>query len=291
MDEYADITSHESGMFRETVLVRTSRSISTQIARRLAVAQMQRSLQEIEEETLLIRCYLPGVTNEMVAQFKRERGVSFEVLRDLVVLGLISVRDGRLEREGDRVFPPEGITHQRWFLSVVRGRKSYVEYDRHQVPISYIQHHCFYFPQRSEVLLRVPNRGYDRSVEGLYLLSREGVSLLCYGEILSEESGLDEPYTEIIFRLLNDRIEHTSDHVVIDVPVDERFRRAASQIPQGSPQYSPNPSFTYPEYRSRPTPCNGCGNYFGETHGGNTIVCGMHPYGAIGDSCSDWEKE
>jgi hypothetical protein len=34
----------------------------------------------------------------------------------------------------------------------------------------------------------------------------------------------------------------------------------------------------------------GCRNFFGETHGGNTLVCAMHPFGPDEDRhCPDWE--
>jgi hypothetical protein len=36
--------------------------------------------------------------------------------------------------------------------------------------------------------------------------------------------------------------------------------------------------------------CIGCRHYCGETYGGNTLVCAMHPYGAEGETCPDWES-
>ncbi len=35
--------------------------------------------------------------------------------------------------------------------------------------------------------------------------------------------------------------------------------------------------------------CIGCQNYHGYSHGGNLLICGMHPYGWDGESCPDWE--
>jgi len=35
--------------------------------------------------------------------------------------------------------------------------------------------------------------------------------------------------------------------------------------------------------------CRGCHNYHGEIHGGNLLVCGMHPYGVEDETCPDWE--
>jgi hypothetical protein len=40
---------------------------------------------------------------------------------------------------------------------------------------------------------------------------------------------------------------------------------------------------------STPTACQGCANYYGKTHGGNTLICAMHPHGAGSDSCADFE--
>jgi hypothetical protein len=36
--------------------------------------------------------------------------------------------------------------------------------------------------------------------------------------------------------------------------------------------------------------CVGCANYHGETYGENLLVCAMHPYGAEGRTCSDWQS-
>lgn len=39
----------------------------------------------------------------------------------------------------------------------------------------------------------------------------------------------------------------------------------------------------------RPKACIGCGDYNGETHGGNKLICGIHPYGWNEESkCPDW---
>ena len=35
--------------------------------------------------------------------------------------------------------------------------------------------------------------------------------------------------------------------------------------------------------------CRGCRHYHGEVHGGNLLVCGMHPYGVEDETCPDWE--
>jgi hypothetical protein len=40
-----------------------------------------------------------------------------------------------------------------------------------------------------------------------------------------------------------------------------------------------------------PTTCVGCLNYYGKTHGGNRLICAMHPHGAVDDYCPDFELE
>jgi len=41
----------------------------------------------------------------------------------------------------------------------------------------------------------------------------------------------------------------------------------------------------------QPKVCQGCRHYHGRTYGGNLLVCGMHPFGAEGEHCSDWEDQ
>ena len=36
--------------------------------------------------------------------------------------------------------------------------------------------------------------------------------------------------------------------------------------------------------------CIGCKYYNGSEHGGNMLVCGMHPYGPDDETCQDWES-
>jgi hypothetical protein len=36
--------------------------------------------------------------------------------------------------------------------------------------------------------------------------------------------------------------------------------------------------------------CVGCCHYHGETYGDQLLVCAMHPYGAEGKSCEDWQS-
>lgn len=38
------------------------------------------------------------------------------------------------------------------------------------------------------------------------------------------------------------------------------------------------------------TACVGCRHYYGQTHGGNMLVCAMYPYGPEEATCPDWES-
>ncbi|MFK8185619.1 MAG: hypothetical protein AB8B99_19760 [Phormidesmis sp.] len=45
---------------------------------------------------------------------------------------------------------------------------------------------------------------------------------------------------------------------------------------------------TITPYLQEHHPCIGCKYYNGSTHGGNMLVCGMHPYGPEDKTCQDW---
>ncbi|HEY9845351.1 MAG TPA: hypothetical protein V6D03_04060 [Candidatus Caenarcaniphilales bacterium] len=36
--------------------------------------------------------------------------------------------------------------------------------------------------------------------------------------------------------------------------------------------------------------CVGCHHYHGQVHGGNLLICAMHPYGWDSDACPDWQS-
>jgi hypothetical protein len=254
-------------------------------------------MQRTQDILWQISCYILGVTPEMIRQFQQEYRITLEALREVAREGALVVVNGRLEVDDRRGWArdearrsiealdppprqPEMVSHQRWVFPVLTGHEAYIENGTQQIPIKHIRVIGNNFPLRVEVTLRVLH-SCRREIIGVYLPSREGVPLLCYGEFVRQESSSDEPYTEIMLRLYHDRIEHGSDCFVVDVPTHERHRRSFQSLLGLAYKFRP----------TRPAPCNGCGNYFGETHGGNTIVCAIHPYGAIGDSCSDWEKE
>ncbi|WP_250125366.1 hypothetical protein [Chroococcidiopsis sp. CCMEE 29] len=48
-------------------------------------------------------------------------------------------------------------------------------------------------------------------------------------------------------------------------------------------------------YIVEPTPqknpaCIGCRHYHGQVHGGNLLICAMHPYGWEDEKCPDWQQ-
>jgi gas vesicle protein len=52
---------------------------------------------------------------------------------------------------------------------------------------------------------------------------------------------------------------------------------------------APITSVVEPILQDYPT-CVGCRNFYGRTHGGNTLVCAMHPFGPDEETpCPDWE--
>ncbi len=44
-----------------------------------------------------------------------------------------------------------------------------------------------------------------------------------------------------------------------------------------------------PWLNDHPT-CIGCRHYHGQAHGGNMLICAMHPYGPDDQQCPDWES-
>ena len=38
----------------------------------------------------------------------------------------------------------------------------------------------------------------------------------------------------------------------------------------------------------RPQVCEGCRYYYGKSHGNTQLICAMHPYGSINNTCPDW---
>ncbi len=38
----------------------------------------------------------------------------------------------------------------------------------------------------------------------------------------------------------------------------------------------------------RPKTCEGCRYYYGKSHGNTQLICAMHPYGSINNTCPDW---
>lgn len=51
----------------------------------------------------------------------------------------------------------------------------------------------------------------------------------------------------------------------------------------------PITSHVDPILNDHPT-CVGCQHYYGQAHGGNMLVCAMHPFGPEEENCPDWES-
>lgn len=84
---------------------------------------------------------------------------------------------------------------------------------------------------------------------------------------------------------LNDLIEPPNIEVYFEVQVDldveaELERERMDSLIGG---------YVEPSAEQHPA-CRGCRNYHGEIHGGNLLVCGMHPYGVEDGTCPDWES-
>jgi hypothetical protein len=207
------------------------------------------------------------------------------------------------------------ITHQHWFLPNGNQRLSgcYVADGDRRIPLSVRD--TSFFPSIVMTTLLVIRgwRVYDGT---LFFSTTEGLLVPCIGEIVAFESPMNDLST-VTVRIRPDSYIRNDDGNAfgVSVPTSEQHRRSTlprfeEEIPWRSPEYvdvtemsdsvirsvpirTYDPSTRIPQSRSRsgdrPKVCDGCCNYFGETHGGNRIICGIHPFGADGDRCGDWE--
>ena len=92
-------------------------------------------------------------------------------------------------------------------------------------------------------------------------------------EILADN--IEETAVEVE-QILTDLMDPITDVVVeFDVAVSEAtqpFHQTIDPIIQAHPA------------------CMGCQHYHGQFHGGNLLVCAMHPYGVDEKSCPDWDS-
>lgn len=107
-----------------------------------------------------------------------------------------------------------------------------------------------------------------------------------FNEMLNELTRLSEDITgEVQNKILPELDEYFSDLVepFIDIYFELDFDVEAEH-------FDPFVTYVQPTETEHPV-CRGCKHYHGQVYGGNLLVCGMHPYGAEGESCPDWEKD
>jgi ABC-type transporter Mla subunit MlaD len=91
------------------------------------------------------------------------------------------------------------------------------------------------------------------------------------------EISLDEQIDEVA-----DQINQVLGPVLVEftVGLDQWFEEVAA----------PLNNTVDPLLQNHPA-CVGCRNYYGQAHGGNMLVCAMHPFGPEDvNQCSDWES-
>ncbi|MEB3288274.1 MAG: hypothetical protein VKI82_00060 [Leptolyngbya sp.] len=86
-------------------------------------------------------------------------------------------------------------------------------------------------------------------------------------------------------------ISHQVDEVAeqLDTLIEPLVAQLMALDPWLERVSAPINSVVDPMLQDYPT-CVGCRNFYGQTHGGNTLVCAMHPFGPDEDRhCPDWE--
>lgn len=107
-----------------------------------------------------------------------------------------------------------------------------------------------------------------------------------------------EPEIERLIDDLNQVIEpleititHQVDEVAeqLDTLIEPMVARLLELDPWLDRVSAPINSVVEPMLQNHPA-CVGCRNFYGQAHGGNTLVCAMHPFGPDEDRhCPDWE--
>lgn len=86
-------------------------------------------------------------------------------------------------------------------------------------------------------------------------------------------------------------ITHQVDEVAeqLDTLIEPMVARLLDLDPWLDRVSAPINSVVEPMLQDHPA-CVGCRNFYGQAHGGNTLVCAMHPFGPDEDRhCPDWE--
>lgn len=92
-----------------------------------------------------------------------------------------------------------------------------------------------------------------------------------------------EPWEEAVDAQVMDASEQINQ--VIDPVMDALVVSLGQWVETIS---APVHSTVEPMVQNQPT-CVGCRHYYGQAHGGNLLVCAMHPYGPEGEKCPDYE--
>jgi len=82
-----------------------------------------------------------------------------------------------------------------------------------------------------------------------------------------------------------DPVDLEEDHPANPLSPHYRLEARLSWLEEQHPDHPLN---RRERHTDRPVVCDGCRNYYGLSHGGNRLICGMHPYGVAGEICSDW---
>ncbi|MEO1067762.1 MAG: hypothetical protein AAFW95_01375, partial [Cyanobacteria bacterium J06638_6] len=102
--------------------------------------------------------------------------------------------------------------------------------------------------------------------------------------VVNELNQVLEPF-QVSFNAQLDEVAHQLDEVLSPLVLglsglDQWFEEASSPINSTIEPFLQN----YPA-------CVGCRNFCGQSYGGNTLVCAMHPFGPEEENhCADWES-
>lgn len=243
--------------------------------RRIAesVAEQQEALLRASGATMQIFQIPLGEATELVQRFCSEHCTSLDNLYQRLT-------EGRILVHPDRYLVLEPI-EQNWeiFSSARRlHRSTYIDHGSFLVPVSLLN-----------LEISLPEHGRPQTTVDLDISSVE--FQLDRGRRLWFRS------IPIIGLVLEERLESAFDRttrtVRLQIPVVSETREIAED---GSQRRTLRVSEIEYNRRSsnsakpaRPQACQGCRNYHGQTHGGNRLICAMHPYGVETEQCEDWE--
>jgi hypothetical protein len=97
----------------------------------------------------------------------------------------------------------------------------------------------------------------------------------------------EEITDEVQNKILPDLDEYIND---IFEPIIDIYLDLDLDLDVEDEHFDPFVTYVQPTETEHPA-CRGCQHYHGQVYGGNLLVCGMHPMGAEGETCPDWEGE